>query len=83
VLPDASLLWRACVRGTHNVPAAIEKIGQQTANEYFAININTKEIVARVNCKPESTQAGFPADRDLTARNEGLDDGRGTRETRG
>jgi|GEM_PF-3223160 len=52
VLPDKSLLWKACVLGAQNVADVMADIGKRTANECFAMNINTKEIIARVNVKP-------------------------------
>ena len=51
ILPGESLLWRMCVHGTQNVAKALEELGKQTPNECFAINIGTKEVIARVNDK--------------------------------
>jgi hypothetical protein len=48
-LPDASVRCLIRVHGTRHVPAVLEKRGQQTKNECFAMNIRTREIVARVN----------------------------------
>jgi hypothetical protein len=48
-LPDASVRRLIRVHGTRHVPAVLEKRGKQTENECFAMNIRTREIVARVN----------------------------------
>jgi hypothetical protein len=32
-------------------------IGKRTANECFAMNMDTKEIIARVNAKPRSAES--------------------------
>jgi hypothetical protein len=50
-LPDASVRCLIRVHGTRHVPAVLERRGQQTTNECFAMNIRTREIVARVNDK--------------------------------
>jgi hypothetical protein len=56
-LDDKSQIWRACVHGTQNVAGELEKIGKRTANECFAINIATKEVIARVNVKSGNTKS--------------------------
>jgi hypothetical protein len=57
MLPDGSLLWRACVLGTQNVSGVLAEIGKKTPNECVAMNIDTKVVIARVNVKPESAKA--------------------------
>jgi hypothetical protein len=52
LLPDESLLWKACVFRAQDVAGLLADIGRKTPNECFAINIDTKEIIARVNVKP-------------------------------
>jgi hypothetical protein len=50
-LSDASLRCLVRVHGTRHVPRVLEERGKQTANECFAMNIRTREIIARVNDK--------------------------------
>ena len=47
--PDSSLRCLTRVHGTRHVPKILEERGKQTTNECFAINIRTREIIARVN----------------------------------
>ena len=48
-LPDASVRCLTRVHGTLHVPQVLEARGKQTTNECFAMNIRTREIIARVN----------------------------------
>jgi hypothetical protein len=50
-LPDASVRCLVRVHGTQHVPKVLEERGKETTNECFAMNIRTREIVARVNGK--------------------------------
>jgi hypothetical protein len=50
-LPDASVRCLIRVHGTRHVPAVLADRGKQTTNECFAMNIRTREIIARVNNK--------------------------------
>ena len=50
-LPDASVRCLIRVHGTLHVPKILEERGKQTTNECFAMNIRTREIIARVNDK--------------------------------
>jgi hypothetical protein len=50
-LPDASVRCLVRVHGTRHVPRVLEERGKQTANECYAMNIRTREIIARVNDK--------------------------------
>jgi hypothetical protein len=50
-LPDTSVRCLIRVHGTLHVPKVLEELGKQTANECFAKNIRTNEILARVNDK--------------------------------
>jgi hypothetical protein len=49
--PDASVRCLIRVHGTGHVPKILEGRGKQTTNECFAMNIRTREIIARVNDK--------------------------------
>jgi len=49
--PDASVRCLIRVHGTSHVPKVLEERGKQTKNECFAMNIRTREIIARVNDK--------------------------------
>jgi hypothetical protein len=46
--PDHSLVWRSCVRGTEPALAKLEAISKLTTNECFAIHIDTKTIIGKV-----------------------------------
>jgi hypothetical protein len=50
-IPDASLRCLIRVHGTGHVLKILEGRGKQTTNECFAMNIRTREIIARVNDK--------------------------------
>lgn len=50
-LPDASVRCLVRIHGTLHVRTVLEARGKQTTNECFAMNIRTKEIIARVNHK--------------------------------
>jgi hypothetical protein len=47
--PDTSSRWRVRVHGTRHVATILEAQGKQTKNECDAINVRTREIIARVN----------------------------------
>jgi hypothetical protein len=47
--PDTSLRCLTRVHGTRHVPKILEERGKQTTNECFAMNVRTREIIARVN----------------------------------
>jgi hypothetical protein len=49
--PDASVRCLIRVHGIGHVPKILEGRGKQTTNECFAMNIRTREIIARVNDK--------------------------------
>ena len=49
--PDASVRCLVRVHGTLHVSKVLEERGRQTTNECFAMNIRTREIIARVNDK--------------------------------
>jgi hypothetical protein len=50
-LPDASARCLVRVHGTLHVRTVLEARGKQTTNECFAMNIRTREVIARVNDK--------------------------------
>jgi hypothetical protein len=53
LLPDRSLKWRSCVRGTRRAVEALQEMAEQTDNECFATELGTDEIIARVNEGPQ------------------------------
>jgi hypothetical protein len=56
-LPDASVRCLIRVHGAGHVPNVLKERGKQTMNECFAMNVRTREILARVNDKvPRRTQ---------------------------
>ena len=50
-LPDGSPMWRGHVSGLHEARRKLEELSKVTTNEYFAMHLPTKEIVARVNVR--------------------------------
>jgi hypothetical protein len=48
-LPDCSVRWHGCVRGTEFALAKLKGISKQTTSECFAILAGTQKILARVN----------------------------------
>ena len=48
-LSDTSVRCLTRVQGTLHVSKVLEARGKQTTNECFAMNIRTREIIARVN----------------------------------
>jgi hypothetical protein len=57
-MPDASVHCLVRVHGTLHVRSVLEARGKQTTNECFAINIRTREVIARVNDKPSTNRSG-------------------------
>jgi len=49
--PDASVRCLIRVHGTGHVPKILGERGKHTTNECFAMNIRTREVIARVNDK--------------------------------
>jgi hypothetical protein len=49
--PDTSIRFLTRVQGTRHVPKVLEERGKQTTNECYAMNIRTREVIARVNDK--------------------------------
>jgi hypothetical protein len=50
-LQDRSLIWHTCARGTKLALAKLQKISQMTPNECFAIHIDTKTIIGKVQAR--------------------------------
>jgi hypothetical protein len=50
-LPDRSVRWHVSVRGTQSALAKLQGISKQTANECFAIHLDTKTIIATVQAR--------------------------------
>jgi hypothetical protein len=48
-LPDGSALWRGVVVGMENARAKLQELARGTANELFATEIVTGEVVARID----------------------------------
>jgi hypothetical protein len=49
VLPNRSLMLRASIRGMQRALAALKTIGSRTSNECFATELETQEVIGRVN----------------------------------
>jgi hypothetical protein len=56
-LPDESVVWRTSVHGTQNLACELERVGEKTTNECFAINIDTKEVLGRINVPPKTAES--------------------------
>jgi hypothetical protein len=50
-LQDRSLMWRTCARGTKLALVELEKISRMTPNECFAIHIDTKTIIGKIQAR--------------------------------
>jgi hypothetical protein len=46
-LPDGTSLWRTVVFGLENARTKLHTLAQYSTNEFYAIHIPTKDIVAR------------------------------------
>jgi hypothetical protein len=49
ILPNHSVEWRACVRGTKHALEQLMVLGQQTPNECFATGVLSRMVLGRVN----------------------------------
>jgi hypothetical protein len=49
IYEDYSMMWRGCVQGAQPAIATLKAMGHQTHNECFATNLQTKEVIGRVN----------------------------------
>ena len=49
ILPDHTIRWRACVRGTKHALRQLEVMGSQTTNECYAAAVLDHEVIGRVN----------------------------------
>ena len=49
VLSNRSVKWRLCVREKQRALDMLKALGSRTFNECFATNIDTQEIIGRVN----------------------------------
>jgi hypothetical protein len=47
--PDGSPMWRGRALGLPEVRRQLTELSRKTKNEYFAMHLSTKEVVARVN----------------------------------
>lgn len=50
--PDGGVIWRAVVSGLDNVRDRLVFFGSESSHEFFAMNVLTKQVVARVNAAP-------------------------------
>jgi hypothetical protein len=57
IMPDRSLLWRACTRSLKNANLMLMDFSKQSTNEFFAIHLLTNEIVARSNHESERSDS--------------------------
>jgi len=48
-LPDGSPLWHGHISDLKNVHERLREIARATANECFAIQLSTREVVERIN----------------------------------
>jgi hypothetical protein len=57
ILPDRSLMWHGCFRGTECVLAKLRQCSKQTLNECFAIHLTSQTILLRVNQRQRAFSA--------------------------
>ena len=79
LLADGSPMWRGQASGLRDVRLKLKEIAKNTTSECFAMHLQTKEIVARLNIRASSGASGKPLvfqigydDRLATARTEVL-----------
>lgn len=53
---DGSLMWRCAVAGVNDVFVKLKELGRSSSNEYFAMDISSREIVGRVNASEQTPQ---------------------------
>jgi hypothetical protein len=46
-LPDGIVIWRFAVTGRANAVAQFQQIAANSANEVFAVQVDTQEVVVR------------------------------------
>ena len=56
IYPDHSVKWHACVVGLARALEKLDALGRETLNECFATDLDTQQIVARVNAGPPVTK---------------------------
>jgi len=56
IRPDRSVLWRGCFQGAQRAHAKLEALSKETSNECFAMNLETKKIIGRVNQQWDAAQ---------------------------
>jgi hypothetical protein len=52
-MPDGTPIWREFVQGLEKARLRLAVLSELSSNEFYAIHTPTKEIVARVNVKPQ------------------------------
>lgn len=57
ILLNGRLKWHLCARGEQRALAMLKAEGSRTANECFAINLCTREIIGRVNSRSIAAQS--------------------------
>jgi len=53
-MPDGSVEWKDFVQGLENARLRLARLSERSSNEFFAIHIPTKQIVARVSDRRKS-----------------------------
>jgi hypothetical protein len=48
-MPYGAAVWRAFVPGLEKVRLKLQELGELSANEFYAVHMHTREVVARVN----------------------------------
>lgn len=53
---DGSLMWCCAIDGLNDVFVKLQELGSSSSNEYFAMDISSREIVGRVNASEQTAQ---------------------------
>lgn len=51
ILTDGTVLWRDLVRGRVPTRARLDQLAKHSANEFFAVDLTTRQVVERVNAQ--------------------------------
>lgn len=51
MLADGTVLWRDLVRGLGRARDRLDQLANHSDNEFFAVDLTTRQLVKRVNAK--------------------------------
>ena len=51
VLPDGTLIWKETIVGHENAIAKLQRVAQDSPNEFRLMHVPTKTVIATINSK--------------------------------